>query len=66
MRSRTKVPARRRWRVIIIRNRGQVLGYVEAATRDASSWPQSRLSGLILSSASGFCCLNTPERLIAW
>jgi len=32
-RSRIKVPVNRRWRVIITRNRGQVLGDVEAATR---------------------------------
>jgi len=46
MRSRTKVPAKRRWRVIIIRNRGQVLGDVEAATRDAAKLAAIKAFGL--------------------
>ena len=46
LRSRTRAPAKKRWRVAIIRAKGQVLGHVEAATRAAAELAAIKAFGL--------------------
>jgi hypothetical protein len=54
---------KRRWRVVLLRNKGEILGQVEALTGRQRKWPQPSSLIWTKSSATGSWCMSLAERV---
>jgi hypothetical protein len=53
---------KRRWRIVLMRKTGEVLGTVEAADSQAAERSLQSNSSSMNSSGGGFWCRSSPER----